>query len=186
MKKLTFALLALLAAPIITAQQGTRPRASEKPYAMMDKLAVLEGNWTMVTEITEDGGQTWQAMPASTVTLTRRHKGMILAEIPTDITKPGFHMETYIAYDQYRNQYRKAAIDDVWGIMDIYEGKPDGDVIIFNNLKSGTTFPIENGVWRHFRLTMEIKSPRRVLYVEKSDNDGESWEPAFRSTYTKT
>lgn len=185
MKTMMTALLAMLFAVSAHADEPNRPAVSEKPYAMMQKLAVLEGRWSMVTEMTEDDGQTWQSFPASEVDLHLRHKGMILAEIPADTASPGFHMETYISFDQYRNVYRKAAIDDVWGIMDMYEGSPEGDTIVFTNLKSGTTFPIGEGVWRNFRLTLELKSPVRRLHVEKSDDGGKTWQKAFRITYTK-
>jgi hypothetical protein len=107
----------------------------------------------------------------------------MLAEIPADLTSPAFHMETYITFDQYRDVYRKVAVDDVWGIMDIYDGVREGDSIVFTNLRSGTTFPVNDGVWRNFRLTLQLASPERSFLVEKSDNNGVSWEPAFRSTY---
>ncbi|MFC4348325.1 DUF1579 family protein [Kordiimonas lipolytica] len=185
MKTILTAFCAILMTATAMAEPPERPAVSEKPYAMMQKLAVLEGRWSMVTEMTEDGGQTWQAFPAAEVDLHLRHKGMILAEIPADTTSPGFHMETYISFDQYRNVYRKAAIDDVWGIMDMYEGAPAGDSIVFTNIKSGTTFPVGDGVWRNFRLTLELRSPVRMLYIDKSDDGGQSWQKAFRITYTK-
>lgn len=185
MKHFIAFLLSLVLSTSLWAQDGTRPQASEKPYAMMQKLKPLEGHWSMVTEMTQDAGKTWQAFPAEEVDLHLRHKGMILAEIPADITSPGFHMETYISFDQYREVYRKAAIDDVWGIMDMYEGTLEGNSIVFTNLKSGTTFPAGEGKWRNFRLTLELTTPTRRLHIEKSDDAGASWQPAFRVTYTK-
>ncbi|SDE41994.1 DUF1579 family protein [Kordiimonas lacus] len=179
------AFLAFSGIVTVQADDAARPPVSEKPYGMMQKLALLEGRWTMTTEMTEDNGESWQAFPASEVDLHLRHKGMILAEIPADTASPGFHMETYISFDQYRNVYRKAAIDDVWGIMDMYEGTLEGDAIVFTNLKSGTTFPVGDGIWRNFRLTLELKSPTRMLHIEKSDDGGASWQKAFRITYRK-
>jgi len=185
MKNILAAFIAMLFATSVQANEPSRPAVSEKPYAMMQNLAMLEGHWSMVTEMTEDDGQTWQAFPGAEVDLHLRHKGMILAEVPADTASPGFHMETYISFDQYRNVYRKAAIDDVWGIMDMYEGTPEGDTIVFTNLKSGTTFPVGDNVWRNFRLTLELKSPVRMLHIEKSDDGGKTWQKAFRITYRK-
>lgn len=185
MKMLLTALLALAFSASAQANAPSRPAVSEKPYAMMQKLAVLEGRWGMVTEMTEDDGLTWQAFPAAEVDLHLRHKGMILAEIPADTNSPDFHMETYISFDQYRNVFRKAAIDDVWGIMDLYEGTLADDAIVFTNVKSGTTFPVGNGIWRNFRLTLQLRSPVRMLHIEKSDDGGASWQKAFRVTYRK-
>lgn len=166
------------------AVEGERPAVSEKPYGMMQKLVVLEGRWQSVTEMTNDGGQTWQAMPPQMVDIHLRHKGMLLAEIPADTSGGGFHMETYISFDQYRNVYRKAAVDDVWGIMDMYEGQMVDGRIVFTNLKADTSFPIADGVWRHFRLTLELARPSRQMMIEKSDDGGKSWQPAFRVNYT--
>lgn len=167
-----------------TLADGQRPQVSQKPYEMMQKLAPLVGKWSMETEITNDGGATWQKVPAQTVTVSFRHKDMMLAEVPATTDGPGFHMESYISYDQYRKSYRKAAVDDVWGIMDVYEGAEKEDAIVFTNLKSGTFFPIAEGVWRGFRLTMETKRPVRRMMIEKTDDAGETWQQAFRLKYT--
>lgn len=172
---------------VVATAEGNRPPVSEKPYAMMQKLAPLIGKWSMQTEITNDGGATWQKVPVQTVNVSFRHKDLLLAEVPETTDGPGFHMESYISYDQYRKSYRKAAVDDVWGIMDVYEGNEhheEKDKIVFTNLKSGTFFPIAEGVWRGFRLTMEIASPTRTMMIEKTDDDGKSWQPAFRVTYS--
>ncbi|SDD20798.1 DUF1579 family protein [Kordiimonas lacus] len=186
MKFLLTLFAALMVGGAASAEQPKRPPVSEKPYAMMQKLAMLEGDWEMVTEMTQNDGETWQAMPPAKVSIELRHKDLMLAEVPQEASDAGFHMETYITYDRYREVYRKAAIDDVWGIMDLYEGKPVGDdTIVFENLKADTSFLIAPGVWRHFRLTLELRSPKRTLMIEKTDNGGESWEPAFRVTYTK-
>ncbi len=170
--------------PAAVSAEDARPQASQKPYEMMQKLAPLVGKWSMDTEITNDGGATWQKVPAQTVDVTFRHKDMLLAEVPATTEGPGFHMESYISYDQYRQSYRKAAVDDVWGIMDVYEGSEEEDTIVFTNMKSGTFFPIAEGVWRGFRLTMEVKRPVRRMMIEKTDDDGKSWQQAFRLTYT--
>ena len=184
MRNLFTGVVIFFATTMVDAQESKRPPVSEKPFSMMQKLNVLEGRWAMVTEITQDDGNTWQAMPASEVVIQLRHKGMILAEVPADTSTPGFHMETYITYDQYRKVFRKAAIDDVWGIMDLYEGTFQEDAIVFDNVASGTTFPIAKGVWRNFRLRLELKSPERKFLIEKSDDAGQTWQPSFRITYS--
>jgi hypothetical protein len=185
MRFLIVAAFLALAGGAAQGQANERPQVSVKPYTMMQKLAPLAGRWSMTTEITNDGGNTWSKTPASEVTLSFRHKGMLLAEIPAEISAPGFHMETYLSYDQYRNVYRKAAIDDVWGVMDMYEGAINGDTLILTNLKAGTSFPVGEEKWRHFRLHVELKTPARTMNIEKSDDGGKSWQPAFRVRYQK-
>ena len=181
-----FAFLSAVLYLVIQSQIGlaqSAPAESIVPLDMMAELSVLEGRWEMTMEVVNEETGVWQTLAPEMVDLTFRQKGLMLAEIPADLSSPAFHMETYITFDQYRNVYRKVAVDDVWGIMDIYDGSREGDSIVFNNLRSGTTFPVADGVWRNFRLTLQLSSPTRTFLVEKSDNSGESWEPAFRSTY---
>lgn len=166
-------------------QTETIPLASEKPLRMMQELSALEGRWSMTMEIATEDSSSWDKLAPEIVDISYRQKGMILAEVPASLSTPAFHMESYITFDQYREVYRKAAIDDVWGIMDIYEGVRVNDTIVFTNLRSGTTFPIAENQWRNFRLTLEIATPTRTFLVEKSDDSGNSWQPAFRSTYQK-
>ncbi len=131
----------------------------------------------------KDGGKTWQPTPPQIVQISPGHKGMMLEEKPMDLSTPGFHMHSFITYDQYRKVYRKAAIDDVWGIMDIYEGNLKDGNLVLTNLKSKTYFPISEKVWRGFRLNIELKSPSRTMLIEKTDDDGKSWQPAFKVEY---
>lgn len=166
------------------AQENEVPQASLQPLAQMQKLRLLTGHWNVVLEVTEDEGKTWTSMPTEKVKIAYRHKNMILSEIPADLSSPAFHMETHVTYDQFRNIYRKAAVDDVWGIMDIYDGALTNDTIVFTNLRSGTTFPIAENTWRNFKLTYQLASPVRTLVVEKSDDKGETWQAAFKATYT--
>ncbi|MCI5105960.1 MAG: hypothetical protein MRY76_04550 [Pseudomonadales bacterium] len=177
----------LLAASLsVFGQSGTETEVaaeSREPLQKMQALEQLAGRWELSMEVLAEDGVTWEAAPPQIVELSFRHKGLMLAELPTDLSTPGFHMETYITWDQYRDVYRKVAIDDVWGIMDIYDGVREGNTIVFTNLRSGTTFPISDTVSRNFRLTMEIASPQRSFIVDKSDDGGRSWQPAFRQSY---
>ncbi len=158
---------------------------SKAPLAAMQHLEPLQGKWELIVRSSFDNGTTWQKGETQIVELLPRHKGMILAELPEDLAVPGFHMESYLSFDQYRQVYRKAAIDDVWGIMDIYEGKLEGDHLVMDNLRSGTHFPISDGVWRAFRLDIELTQPNRKIVIDKSDDGGKTWQPAFVAEYKK-
>ena len=181
-----FALLAALLPLIAIAQAPEVPAVSRVPLAKMQALEVLAGRWQMTVYVTEDGGETWAPTPTQDVELRFVHKGMMLEEVPGDLDSPGFHMHTFITYDQYRNVYRKAALDDVWGILDLYQGEIEGDRLVIDNLEAGTFFPIDENTWRGFRLTMELKPDRRWMWIDKTDDNGATWQPAFKSEYVKT
>ena len=97
--------------------------ATQAPLAAMQALSVLSGEWLIQSKFSPDNGETWQESPANTVSVGLRQKGKMLAETPQEPEKPGFHVESLITYDQYRKVYRMAAIDDHWGLMDVYEGQ---------------------------------------------------------------
>lgn len=180
---LTFVLLAL--ATVTTAQDDGVPAVSKAPLDAMQRLATLAGEWDMTVFATADGGKTWDGSPAQVVALEYQHKGFMLEEIPQRLDGPGFHMRTYLTYDQYREVYRKAALDDVWGILDLYEGTLEDGQLVLTNLGSGTFFPLEDGRWRGFRLTLELKDDRRWMWVDKTDDEGATWQPAFKVEYVK-
>ncbi|GLX78021.1 hypothetical protein tinsulaeT_13610 [Thalassotalea insulae] len=165
--------------------ESNLPKVSEKPLAMMQKLSILSGKWLARTDITEDNGKSWQQGKPKLVEFSFKQRGMLLEEMPIDIDKQGFHMQTYISYDQYRDVFRKAAIDDVWGIMDLYQGKIIDNQLVLDNLDAETFFPIGPNTWRGFRLTLELKANNRWLYIDKTDDKGSSWQPAFRVYYQK-
>ncbi len=186
MQKSRLSLLLLLLSPLLTtAQEQPVPELSKVPLAAMQQLAPLAGAWNMTVFVTSDDGETWQATPSQEVALRFAHKGFMLEELPADLTTPGFHMRTTLTYDQYRKVFRKTALDDVWGILDLYEGEIKDDHLIMDNLRAGTFFPLEDGKWRGFRLTLELNSGQRWMWIDKTDDNGQSWQPAFKVEYTK-
>jgi hypothetical protein len=150
----------------------------------MQRLRVLEGDYSLVVHVSNDGGKTWQEGAAQKVQLRLRHNDLLLEELPVELSEQGFHMNTYITFDQYRSVFRKAAIDDVWGVMDIYQGNIVDDSLVLTNLKSGTLFPVDADTWRGFRLSVPLIAGERTMLIEKTDDFGQSWQPAFKSVYT--
>ncbi|MEE4192797.1 MAG: hypothetical protein V2I66_14545 [Halieaceae bacterium] len=173
--------LSLLMSASVTAQD-VDPGA--KARSQMDRLKVLEGEYRLVVHVTNDDGATWQQGPAQKVEIRLRHNGLLLEELPVELAEQGFHMNTYLTFDQYRSVFRKAAIDDVWGVMDIYQGKIADGTLVLTNLESGTLFPVGPDTWRGFRLSLPLVSGERTMLIEKTDDLGKSWQPAFKSVYT--
>ena len=150
----------------------------------MERLRVLEGDYSLVVHMSNDGGETWQKGAAQKVKLRLRHNDLLLEELPVELAEQGFHMNTYLTFDQYRSVFRKAAIDDVWGVMDIYQGNIFDDTLVMTNLESGTLFPVGADTWRGFRLSVPLIAGERTMLIEKTDDHGQSWQPAFKSVYT--
>jgi hypothetical protein len=162
----------------------TTPEASKVPLHFMSKLKDMSGKWKLTMKTTTDG-KTWTQVSSIEVNVKPRLKGLMLAEVPVVFDEKGFNLETFITYDQYRNVYRKSVIDDTWGIMDIYEGQIENGKLVLTNLNSKTFFPLGNGVWRGFRLTIDISGDTREMHIDKTDDYGKTWQPNFVSVYRK-
>jgi hypothetical protein len=171
---------------VMLAAFGERPPQSQIPWDAMQKLNPLLGEWEIISEFTPDAGKTWQAMPKKTIAVSLEHKDLVLSEIPTGGAPGGFEMMNFITYDQYRKVYRKAAMDDTWGIMDLYEGNFEGSELVVTNLKSGTFFPMPEGKWRAFKLRIELGDGNtRVTHIDHSEDGGATWVPSFKVSHTK-
>ncbi len=184
-KKCVLILLGTALLSIASAQDDAIPDVSRAPLQAMQRLSSLAGVWEMTVFTTADDGVTWTPAPAQVIDLRYAHKGFLLEEIPAALDGPGFHMRSYVTYDQYRKVYRKAALDDVWGILDLYEGNFEDGRLVLTNLESGTFFPVADGKWRGFRLTLELKEDKRWTWIDKTDDKGASWQPAFKLRYKK-
>ena len=93
---------------------------------------------------------------------------------------------TTFSYDPYRKLYRVSAMDDTFGLMDIYEGRfiEDG-ILAVTNLRSDTYFPMgDDGGRLHFMLRWTLNTPVKKFDVLMSTDGGASWAPYFEMTYT--
>lgn len=186
MKNTLFIGLMLAVASLTVNAQENIPDQSKTPHAAMQRMAPMTGTWSMVLEYSPDEGKTWQQSAPAEVEAAYQLKNLILSETPTSPAGSMFQTATTYSYDQYRNTYRIAVMDDTWGIMDIYEGTIEDGALVATNLKSGTTFPMSESVSRAFRLKIKFLSPtQRTMEIDKSDDDGKSWQPNFNLVYTK-
>lgn len=185
MKKIIAALALIGTFTNFVNAQESAAELRKKPLEAMEQLAGLEGTWQSRVEYSADNGQTWQVAGGGRAEYKFKHKGVMLHEQPLDTDQPGFHMDTSYGYDQYRDVYRVVAVDDVWGIFDLYEGQIEGNKLIVTNMKAATFFPVAEGVWRGFRLNIELSGDTRTTVIDKTDDGGKTWQPNFRITYTK-
>lgn len=177
----------LLTGNAVAAEDQERPPQSVEPFENMQKLSPLTGKWTLSLSSSFDGGASWTTSPDTIVNVDYRLKELALSEIPAIDGEGPFELESYIAYDQYRDVYRMMALDDTWGVPDVYEGQVNGDELILTNIRSGTNFPLESGGYLVFRLTykLSVTDGVRTMQVESSSDQGESWGPMYKAIYTK-
>ncbi len=163
------------------------PETAAEPYAAMRLLDPLLGDWTITTEVMTQEGE-WRRQSVAHASVASSMNGLLLTEAeverePTEATNPALKLD--ITYDQYRDLYRAAAIDDGWGIMDIYEGNIEEGSLVLTNIRAGTSFPLGDGRELVFRLSLPLEGDTRIMTVDMSDNKGELWRPFYKLTYQR-
>lgn len=185
MLKLPAAAFAMLFALGAAAAEDAIPKTAAAPAEAMQRLAALHGEWLAVTEMINTEGE-WIEQHRDRVAFEPSLNGLLLTEKHiARISGQGFRVETDFSFDQYRAAYRAAATDDTWGLMDVYEGTADGDVLQITNIRSGTSFPLQDGREMHFRHTIPLSGETRIVTIEQSTDAGEKWSPFYRVIYTR-
>lgn len=181
-------LLATLCTNLVMANEEPAPARSpfsEKPLEMMSQLSGLTGEWELQTLYSADEGKNWQDMGKVLIEIGYDQRELMIYERPIKANEKGFNMVSYVTYDQYRNVFRKAAIDDVWGIMDIYSGEIVDGVLVLTNLEAGTLFPEGDCRSRGFRLTLELQGDTRTMNIDATLDEGKTWQPNFKNIYVR-
>lgn len=153
----------------------------------MKKICNLIGRWSVVSESSQDDGNTWKVDNRYNTNITADLHGLMLSEVPENsVNVSPFKMHTYLSYDQYRNVYRKSATGTGWGVMDIYEGTIENNKLIMTNLKAGTLFPVDNSDKQiAFRLRLDLTGDTRELWADVSTDNGQNWNDAYKVTYSR-
>ncbi|MCC3859741.1 DUF1579 family protein [Pseudemcibacter aquimaris] len=184
MKNIFFAFLLSLLTSFSFAQNND---VEKVPLEKMAMLSSILGEWDTVQYLWQD--DEWKQIATSDVTYHSKLKGKLITEEISNLVPDNiFIVETFITYDQYRNLYRLAAVDDTYGLMDIYEGDfISENELQLTNLRAGTNFPSQNDGEMYFRLTFtEIDKNTREFLVEKSSDEGANWEPMTMNKMTRT
>lgn len=171
----------LASVPVAVAQDD--PRA--EPRAELNKLEGILGAWNASTFIMEENG--WRRLSEAEVVIERSLKGLLIVEHETGRAEDGEFpaMKLDISFDQYRDVYRLAVMDDQWGLMDIYEGELAGDALTATNLRADTGFPLGDGRTMYFKLVIPTKGDERVMMIDTSLDGGETWQDFYKVIYTR-
>ncbi|MEO0695631.1 MAG: hypothetical protein AAFY84_05990 [Pseudomonadota bacterium] len=168
----------------VTAQAQPVDR-SGSARAAMEKLRPLAGEWEMAVSSWRDG--VWSEPEIERTRISYFLNDLALRREVPEHSPTNVKMETTIQFDQYRNVYRMAALDDSWGNMDIYEGQEtETGTFVFDNIRTGTFAVGPQGEVFSFQLTIEIEDMNsHAMLVEISTDNGKTWAPFQRLERTR-
>lgn len=153
------------------------------PAPELAPFARLAGSWELELDQLRHRSNEWRrlAVEVSAVGAELRDRFVRQSFV---VTYPGIprpvRTDFVYSWDRFQHLYRVAACDDWAGLLDVFEGKLDGDLFVIDNTRSKTYFGAERLATR---LTLRFAGEDRLeLDVEASSDDGGSWAPLYRGT----
>jgi glyoxylase-like metal-dependent hydrolase (beta-lactamase superfamily II) len=103
------------------------------------------------------------------------------------MTAPGYHFVLTLSYDVAQKKYRVAALDDVSGLLDIFEGDLGADgALTVDNLRVNTFYRTARGARVNSRLRFAPTAGGLFrLDVHESVDGGRTWTPSTRYDATR-
>ncbi len=174
-------------AGIASANAEEIPETARAPAAAMELLEDMAGDWKSTVKIVTDTGE-WKTQSVNKTRISSHLNGLLLTENEIERIEgdPGsIRLKVDYTFDQYRDVYRISAVDSGWGLMDIYEGSLDDGVLVLTNVRSGTSFPLEDGGTLHFQLRIPVHGDEKEMEVNLSSDGGENWRPFYKISYLR-
>ncbi|MBI1392701.1 MAG: DUF1579 domain-containing protein [Alphaproteobacteria bacterium] len=161
------------------------PETARAPFAAVAQLDGMLGAWRVTSEMAGPEGE-WTNRTVYRQSFANGLRGLVLSEVhEATLEGDGFALKTDFSFDQYKNVYRLAVLDDTFGLMDIYEGNIEEGVLIVTNLRADTSFPLGDGRKMNFRLRIPVAGNRREMFVDQSVDGGETWAKFYRVVYER-
>lgn len=156
---------------------------NDEPMTAFD---FLEGDWKVSqTLYSEQDG--WSDAELSETHFSDSLNGKLTSGV-IKFKTGSFEMEVLvsISYDHIRDINRVSLMDDIEGLLDIYEGRIYNNNLIATNIAANTWFPGPNGTKRFFRLGIENadESAAKII-VDTSLDRGLSWAPYIKWDMTR-
>lgn len=158
----------------------------------MKQVASLVGEWEVTGKRRLGPDAPWKEFQ-TTSTITSILNGRFLQErnsIPAEIVgipaAPGSRVEFLIlySYDRVHKVYRVGVLDNVFGLLDIYEGQFDNDRLVVSN--EGTTAIVRGGIKFAGRNTIYNVSPNSFQSDwEETRDGGKIWMVGLALTYKR-
>ena len=172
----------------------------------MSVLAGLEGDWEIqlfypAPDAETEPGWRWAEWARSRSSFTTGLGGVVFVEdnrgFPISAASVGaegyshWSYRVWWSYDRFQNIYRASIVDNLWGLLDVYEGESPFDI---SNLETGTFNLLGEGRTAQMNRVFirEMSAEGFVLEwwtldaaerLAGADRDGQPWKPSVRMVY---
>jgi hypothetical protein len=174
--------LASMTASPLAGQVDLTPGFDPGPAPEMERLSFLMGTWEVQPEFGNPNNPTdrWYPTKPIETTFTPLLNGTFL-QSQLAVTWPDGQVWQTISiwsYDRFRKEYRVVFLDDLWGLLDVYEGEFENGNLNVDNGRTETWGPPSNGNPTMARVVLhDIAEDSFILEWEGSAN-GTEWAPA--------
>jgi len=150
------------------------------------KLHSMIGEWDVLFDGRGGPEEPFQSYQI-TSTITSLLDGTFLQE---KISMPASSSESVdligiLGYDRYREVFRFAWLDNKYAIFDVHEGNWEDDALIVNNLRSATTFQLQNIEIFSQMIWREITSNGFLMEADASLDGGKTWFAQAKARYVR-
>ncbi|MEZ5317800.1 MAG: DUF1579 family protein [Vicinamibacterales bacterium] len=184
------AAIAIVLALVLAHAAGARaqqldltPGFDPGPPQDMRKIAFLEGRWAVTPEFGDvrDLSRPWLATKTVTTTFRPRLGGAFL-EADLAVTWPDgqvWQTTSIWSFDRFRKTFRVVYLDDLWGLLDVYEGDfVDGRLTLSNERAATLGPPGADGRRLIGRTVVRDITPGGFVIEWETSADGRTWTRA--------
>jgi len=145
-----------------------------------------EGQWTVTGRRFDPDG--WADIAPQTAQIESVYDGRAYVETTQiDFGRSQSGLQTTLTWDGFRDVYRISALDEGFGLLDVYEGRFDeAGRLVATNLRSDTYFEYGEDTRLHFQLRWSFISEDYFMFdVLMTADGGASWTPYFELEYRR-
>jgi hypothetical protein len=151
----------------------------------MKRLAPMAGTWRVETEFFRPKLARWDKGEAFTALVTMRYEGLY---IETELVPPfgtqGYATRMAFSFDKFRKTYRMALIENIVGLLDIFEGGFNGDTLWVDNRRTGTMGPNMAGQLEANRMALRFDGADAFTLTIQAWRDN-GWVDGMRYRFTR-
>lgn len=153
----------------------------------MARVTSLAGSWAVTFRGRPSPKDTFSTSYTSSL-ITPLFSGAFLQE---QVAMPlpngrAINLVGLLGYDQFRQAYRFAWLDDTYAMFDVHEGRWQNDRLVVNNLRSGTTLLDGRSEVYSQMLWRDVAADSFVVESQMSMDRGATWFTQAEARYVKT